>query len=833
MYPCQSKRIAATARPALPPYAALLVALTLSWGGYGCGNDTAGSSTTSDREPPTLEITGPSDGALVAGLVDVTWRASDNRAVTSIAVFLDDRSIATLESEPQRWTWNTGGIDPGTYQLVLEASDAAGNQTRDSLSLEVTQLCNEDGDCPPQNLRFVSHEEGAAVTGDVEIEVEVDDDNGIENIVFLHEEQSIGEATSAPWTLSWNTENTPEGNRVLTAVATDTAGQKTRAELALNVDRTPPELTVTSPQQDSIAGDTLSVAAQASDNIGLDSILFGVLGTTQSITVSAEPWEGVLDLSPLDSGEYRLLTTATDLVGLTEVDSKAFVLDRPPSISIVTPAQGELIMGQTAVEVEASDDNGVARIEFRVAGEVLGVFSQEGTFAWQPSRGGMEVTFEVVAYDENEQTASALRTVTVAIDPCDRDGDGFRALGDECGGDDCQDEDAESFPGGPDLLGDDFDANCDGHDGIDADGDTYASVDSGGGDCDDNNPEVSPCPGDLPDVCNDRQTDPRNCGACGVRCDVALHCTAGACVCEGECNAGDPEDYDYTAPGTFLSRISIIYDANQGLDLNEDGEPDNAFGPLLQGLSAFLNGDINRELALAISDGSLALGTTWPDLPEEIEDITGISLDAFELVDVDNNPITRNEYYATRASFLPGYITPRARFREGETVERNFRAGPAENFFLTIPLGGAPLNLILHNAEISGRISQSPSGVALSNGRLGGIVEVTEMIDSVNDFLMSDLCDCLGLEGPRVDLRRGLGPEACVGQFATNTCNTVPIEGVCAGIATNCLALMLVLANAPDLDTNGDGEPNAFSAYLRIEGSPTSIVGPAPVPTEE
>ena len=36
-----------------------------------------------------------------------------------------------------------------------------------------------------------------------------------------------------------------------------------------------------------------------------------------------------------------------------------------------------------------------------------------------------------------------------------------------------------------DEVGDDFDANCDGIDGVDKDGDGFASAESGGRDCDD------------------------------------------------------------------------------------------------------------------------------------------------------------------------------------------------------------------------------------------------------------------------------------------------------------------------------------------------------------
>lgn len=55
---------------------------------------------------------------------------------------------------------------------------------------------------------------------------------------------------------------------------------------------------------------------------------------------------------------------------------------------------------------------------------------------------------------------------------------------------DCADDDPLVHPDAEDLFGDGEDSNCDGVDGVDEDGDGQASVDSGGLDCDDDDPDV-------------------------------------------------------------------------------------------------------------------------------------------------------------------------------------------------------------------------------------------------------------------------------------------------------------------------------------------------------
>src|SRR5690348_9343860 len=73
----------------------------------------------------------------------------------------------------------------------------------------------------------------------------------------------------------------------------------------------------------------------------------------------------------------------------------------------------------------------------------------------------------------------------------DADGDGF---GQSEG--DCDDDEANSFPGAPDAFGDDIDSNCDLVDGEDHDSDGYAGTASGGADCDDANNNINPLAND-------------------------------------------------------------------------------------------------------------------------------------------------------------------------------------------------------------------------------------------------------------------------------------------------------------------------------------------------
>ena len=92
----------------------------------------------------------------------------------------------------------------------------------------------------------------------------------------------------------------------------------------------------------------------------------------------------------------------------------------------------------------------------------------------------------------------------------DADEDGF---GDASGsnpyvgeGTDCDDDDDSIYPGADDDYGDYIDQNCDDADGVDDDGDGWASTDSLGTDCDDADPFTFPAAGDQEDLDGDGYT---------------------------------------------------------------------------------------------------------------------------------------------------------------------------------------------------------------------------------------------------------------------------------------------------------------------------------------
>jgi hypothetical protein len=84
---------------------------------------------------------------------------------------------------------------------------------------------------------------------------------------------------------------------------------------------------------------------------------------------------------------------------------------------------------------------------------------------------------------------------------------------------DCADFDAAWSPEAVDLVGDGLDHDCDNLDGADDDGDGYFAVASGGDDCDDLDPEISP---GAMEVCDQQDNDCVGGVDDGLDCDTVL-----------------------------------------------------------------------------------------------------------------------------------------------------------------------------------------------------------------------------------------------------------------------------------------------------------------------
>ncbi|MFO1503998.1 MAG: TIGR03118 family protein [Steroidobacteraceae bacterium] len=184
-------------------------------------------ATAPDISAPTgVSITAPAAASTVSGTVDVTANASDNagvaRVVFSVRVGTTTTEIATDTSAPFSASWNTGAVANGPATLTATAFDAYGNSTT---SANVAVTVSNVPDTTPPTASITSPAAGN-VSGTVTVVATAADNVGVSQVQFLAGTTVIGTATSAPYSVQWNTTGL-SGAQQLTAVARDGAGNST------------------------------------------------------------------------------------------------------------------------------------------------------------------------------------------------------------------------------------------------------------------------------------------------------------------------------------------------------------------------------------------------------------------------------------------------------------------------------------------------------------------------------------------------------------------------------------------------------------------------------
>jgi len=106
------------------------------------------------------------------------------------------------------------------------------------LSIFTTCLFGATKDTTPPTVSITSPKDNAVVSGVVTIKVDASDSSGIAKVEFYVGDSKVGEDSSKPYEYSWDTKKLKDGTYVLTAKATDSAGNKNSKSIKVVVNNT-------------------------------------------------------------------------------------------------------------------------------------------------------------------------------------------------------------------------------------------------------------------------------------------------------------------------------------------------------------------------------------------------------------------------------------------------------------------------------------------------------------------------------------------------------------------------------------------------------------------
>ena len=280
---------------------------------------------TKDIIDPTVAIVNPQTGQTVEGTVRIVAVADDERSVQKVAFFVDGDSIAVDNSYPYFYDWDTKPYADSTNHTIYAKAFDSGNNSGTSTVVTVTVYPSTDI-TPPQAI--MTYPIGGQVVFDtVTVSVEAADNKGLAMVEFFIDGQLKFTDNQAPYQFEWDTTPYADGgSHALYAKAYDLSGNTTTT--AINTvtvsslgsdDITAPSVIALYPVNLSTVSGTITIRADAQDNIAVSRVEFyvdGVLNGTDNN--GSDGWSSSWNTaSQADSSSHSVFIKAFDAAGNT------------------------------------------------------------------------------------------------------------------------------------------------------------------------------------------------------------------------------------------------------------------------------------------------------------------------------------------------------------------------------------------------------------------------------------------------------------------------------------------------------------------------------------
>jgi regulation of enolase protein 1 (concanavalin A-like superfamily) len=249
--------------------------------------------------------------------------------------------------------WFQGRIDDlRIYNRALVATEIQTDRNIPVRSMAAS------GDSTPPTVAVTSPAAGAMVSGTVTLAASASDNTGVTNVQFRVNGVNSGAAdTVAPYGTTWTTTGLTAGTYSITALASDAAGNVAEsAPVAVTLgDATAPTVTVTSPAAGSTVSGSITLAATATDNVGVASVQFRVNGSSVGTADTAAPYATTWSTTGLAAGTYTVTAVASDAAGNQATSSgvsvtiASGVVVNARSVSFTSPSQNALMTDGQAV----------------------------------------------------------------------------------------------------------------------------------------------------------------------------------------------------------------------------------------------------------------------------------------------------------------------------------------------------------------------------------------------------------------------------------------------------------------------------------------------------
>jgi hypothetical protein len=163
---------------------------------------------------------------------------------------------------------------------------------------------------------------GVKVSGTITLAADASDRSGVREVRwYVDGSQVAADASGAPWQASWSSATVANGTHTIVAKAVDPAGNwGTSRSVGFTVanaavDTTAPTVAVTSPTAGTALSGTVTLAANASDNVGVTQLKWYVDGSEVAWDGNGAPWQVSWNSATVGNGLHTIVAKAADAAG--------------------------------------------------------------------------------------------------------------------------------------------------------------------------------------------------------------------------------------------------------------------------------------------------------------------------------------------------------------------------------------------------------------------------------------------------------------------------------------------------------------------------------------
>jgi len=342
---------------------------------------------TGDSTPPQAIVVYPVDGETVQGITTIQARATDNESVDSVQFFINQVKVGTdidVEDDIFEFEWRTIDYEEDEFHAIsVIAIDKAGN---DYATFPIrAKVDNSDGESP--SAYILNPFTGQVVNGIVPITVEASDNDSIQYISFYVNNILQGYIQEPPYVYQWNTYLLQDDLYYsIYVVVRDMSNNVTTVppvsvivDNNTSADLIPPTGLITSPPAGMILSGNVEIMISATDNRAMGEVQISIDGNLV-FTDDEAPYQYTWNTTQEeDDVEHTISVLLVDLSGnQTPLNPITVVVDNdptsditPPVLIISEPAGGQQVSGDVTININATDETGIAYIEFFIDGEFV------------------------------------------------------------------------------------------------------------------------------------------------------------------------------------------------------------------------------------------------------------------------------------------------------------------------------------------------------------------------------------------------------------------------------------------------------------------------------